>query len=257
LNGTRRIRLDGKTAVVTGASGGLGRAIALALAHEGADVGVHYNSSRDPAEETAREIRRLGRRSEMFQADLTDEAAIRGLVESAWRELERVDVWLNIAGADILTGAGGRLPDREKLERVIAVDLRGTVLCSWEVGEAMLRQGGGVIVNVSWDHDPAGFGSKLAESFSAAKGGVEAFSKNLALRLAPSVRVNVIAPGWIETAYGETVSRSHYERVRAHVPLNRWGRPDEIARVAVFLASEDSSYVTGQTIRVNGGQVMW
>jgi 3-oxoacyl-[acyl-carrier protein] reductase len=249
------MRLKDRKAVVTGASGGLGRAVALALAGEGADVAVHYNRSRAPAEEAAAEIRELGRTAFPVQADVTDTAAVQGLVRECRRELGRLDVWLNLAGADILTGSGARLPDREKLEILIAVDLRGSVLCSWEVAEVMLEQGSGAIVNVSWDHDPAGIGSTVAEAFSAVKGGVEAFSKNLALRLAPAVRVNVIAPGWIETAYGRSVSRRHHERVRDHVPMRRWGRPEEIAAAAVFLASDEASYVTGQTIRVNGGQV--
>jgi 3-oxoacyl-[acyl-carrier protein] reductase len=163
---------------------------------------------------------------------------------------------MNFAGADILTGAGAQRPDLEKLERVIAVDLRGTVLCSWAAGEIMIREERGAIVNVSWDHDPMGRPTRVAEAFSATKGGIEAFSKNLALRLAPRVRVNIIAPGWIETAYGEGLKRAHYERVAAAIPLKRWGRPEEIASVAVFLVSDEASFVTGQTIRVNGGKVM-
>jgi 3-oxoacyl-[acyl-carrier protein] reductase len=251
------VRLKWKTAVVTGASGGLGRAVSLALAREGVDVVAHYGSSRDAAEAVVKEIRALGRRSVALQADVSERADIERLVHEAGRELGRIDVWMNIAGADILTGAGARLSDEEKLERVIAVDLRGSVLCSWAVAEVMIQQGSGVIVNISWDHDPAGIPTRVAEAFSATKGGVEAFSKNLAVRLAPTVRVNVIAPGWIETAYGEGLDRKHYERVAASIPLKRWGTPEDIAGAAVFLASDEASYLTGQTIRVDGGKVMW
>lgn len=250
------MRLDGKTAVVTGASGGLGRTTALALAREGSDLVVHYNTSREPAEVVAAEIEKLGRRAFVLQADVSDPADVTRLVEEARAALGRLDVWINIAGADILTGAGAKLPDLEKLERVIAVDVRGSVLCSWSVGEVMIRQGSGVIVNISWNHDPAGVPTRVAEAFSATKGGVEAFSKTLALRLAPKVRVNVIAPGWIETAYGEGVGRKHYERVAASIPLKRWGKPEDIAAAAVFLASDDSAYITGQTIKVDGGKMM-
>jgi 3-oxoacyl-[acyl-carrier protein] reductase len=248
-------RLGGKTAVVTGASGGIGRAISLALAREGAHVAIHYNRSRASAEKLAEEIRALGRRGVILQADVGDPAAAERLAQDALRELERIDVWMNVAGADILTGSGAQLSDLEKLERVMSVDLRGTVLCSWAVGEIMIRQGGGVIINISWDHDPLGAPTRVAEAFSATKGGIEAFSKNLALRLAPHVRVNVIAPGWIETTYGEGLNRVFYARVADSMPLKRWGRPEDVAGAALFLASDESAYITGQTIRVNGGKV--
>jgi 3-oxoacyl-[acyl-carrier protein] reductase len=249
------MRFQGKHAVVTGASGGIGRACALALAREGADVGVHYGRSREAADKVAGEIRALGRKAALLQADVSLDADVARLVDEAGRALGRLDVWMNIAGADILTGEGRRLSDREKLERVIAVDLRGSVLCSWAVAEVMLRQGSGAIVNMSWDHDAAGTEGTVAEVFSATKGGVEAFSKNLALRVAPAVRVNVLAPGWIETAYGQGASAALKEKVAAGIPLRRWGTPEDVAGAALFLASDEASYVTGQTIRIDGGKV--
>lgn len=251
------MRLAGKTAVVTGASGGLGGATALAFAREGADVVVHYGRTREAAERVLGEVRALGRRGAALQADVSDRLQIERLVRESRRELGRIDVWMNVAGADILTGKGACVDDVEKLERVIAVDLRGSVLCSWAVADVMIEQGSGSIINISWNHHVGGIATKVAEAFSATKGGVEAFSKNLALRVAPSVRVNVIAPGWIETSYGEGLDRKQYERVVSSIPLRRWGTPEEIAGVAVFLASEEASYLTGQTIRVDGGTMVW
>lgn len=248
--------LEGKTAVVTGASGGIGRETALALARDGADVVVHYSRSRDAADAIVRQIEGLGRRAAAIGADVSIEADVNRLVQESAAFLERIDAWLNFAGADILTGAGGKLPILEKLDRVIAVDLRGTVLCSWAVAPLMIRQGSGAIVNMSWDHDPAGTEGEVAEAFSAAKGGVEAFSKNLARRLAPAVRVNVVAPGWIETAYGAGVDRDLHRRVAERIPLRRWGRPEDVAEVAAFLASDRAAYVTGQTVRIDGGMVV-
>ncbi|MBA2566069.1 MAG: SDR family oxidoreductase [Gemmatimonadetes bacterium] len=250
------MRLEGKRAVVTGASGGIGRATALALAREGADLVVHYGRSHAAAEEVAEEIRALGRRATTISADMADAAAIQRLVEEAERALGGLDVWMNIAGADILTGEGGMLSPPQKLERVIEVDLRGSVLCSWAVAERMLRQGSGCIVNMSWDHDAAGTEGVIAEAFSATKGGVEAFSRNLARRVAPTVRVNVVAPGWIETAYGAGIDRGLYERVASSIPLRRWGTPEDVANAALYLASDEAGYITGQTIRIDGGKVM-
>jgi 3-oxoacyl-[acyl-carrier protein] reductase len=250
------VRLEGRKAVVTGGSGGIGRAICLALAREGADVVVHYGRSRDAAERVAGEVRVLGRHAVTIQADVSDRQAIERLVADARRELGRLDVWMNIAGADIVTGEGARLTIVEKLERVIAVDLRGTVLCSWSVAAVMMEQGSGVIVNMGWDNDPAGVENEVAEAFSATKGGIDAFSKNLARRLAPAVRVNVLAPGWIVTEYGREASESLRRKVAESIPMKRWGTPEDVAGAAVWLASDEAAYVTGQTIRIDGGKVM-
>ena len=144
-------RLKDKTTVITGSSSGIGRAIALAFAGEGARVVVNYNKSRERAQEVVREIQGLSAQALAVQADVADADAIGNLIATARAEFGRIDVWVNNAGADILTGAGAALTDRQKLARLIEVDLKGTIQCSWAVAEVMQGQGHGVIINLSWD----------------------------------------------------------------------------------------------------------
>ncbi len=251
--------LAGRRAVVTGASSGIGRAIALAYAAAGADLLVTYNRSEAEAAGTAAAIRAQGVQSAVAQADLGDPAAVERLVAEAFERLGRVDVWVNNAGADILTGGGARLSDADKLERLLAVDLRGTVLCSWLVAARMKENGGGVILTMSWDHvataPPFGMPGRESEMFSAVKGGVLAFSRSLARTVAPEVRVNVLAPGWIATAFAETLPDAQRRRVAELTPLGRWGTPEDVARAAVFLASPEAEFLTGVVLPVNGGVV--
>jgi 3-oxoacyl-[acyl-carrier protein] reductase len=242
--------------VVTGASSGIGRAIALAMAAEGADVALTYRRSAEAAGSVADRIRAVGREAAVFQADIGVEADVERLVESAFQRFGRVDVWVNNAGADILTGEAARLPDRDRLDRVIAVDLRGTILLSWAVAERMRRQGGGVILNMSWDHVLTGMPDRNPEIFSAVKGGILSFSKSLARSVAPEVRVNVLAPGWIRTAFADEAPEAVRIQVLEATPLRRWGTPEDVAQAAVFLASRRSEFLTGSTLLVNGGTVM-
>jgi 3-oxoacyl-[acyl-carrier protein] reductase len=145
-------RLRGKKAVVTGGSSGIGRAIALAFAQEGADVLVSYRRNAKGAEEVLAAARALGQKALAVQADLGKSADVDRLVAEAFGHLERVDIWVNNAGADILTSEGRQRSDVEKLEATLDVDLRGTVLCSWQVALRLKAQGAGVILNMSWDH---------------------------------------------------------------------------------------------------------
>jgi 3-oxoacyl-[acyl-carrier protein] reductase len=249
------VELDGKIVLVTGSSSGIGQAIALACARAGADVAVTYRANGDGAEGTAREIRALGRRTEIFQMDVSREEEIGALATALRERFGRVDAWINNAGADILTGAGGRLSRLEKLDRVLAVDLRGTILASWAAVE-MMRGRGGTIINMSWDHIAHGMEGENPILYSAAKGGIASFSKSLAREVAPGIRVNILAPGFIETAFGEQADSAWHRDVAERTPLRRWGRPDDLAGAAVFLASDVSSFITGQMIMVNGGMVM-
>lgn len=249
--------LAGSVAVVTGASTGIGRAIALAMAREGADVALTYRSEQATARVVADEIRALSRRAEVFRMELADAASIEALGRDARDAFGRVDIWVNNAGADILTGAAAQLSDLEKLDRLLMEDLRGTVLASWEAARLMRAQpAGGVILNVSWDHVVTGMAGRNPQMFSAAKGGILSFSKSLARSVAPTVRVNILAPGWIETEFGSGLNERFYRQVAESTPLGRWGTPDDVARAAVFLASRDAAFLTGQVLFVGGGIVM-
>src|SRR2546430_14412379 len=249
------LSLDGKVALVTGASSGIGRAIALAYAAAGADLALTYRTNRRGADETAEGARAAGRRVESIHADVADEADVDALADGLRRTFGRVDVWVNNAGADILTGDAARLSRIEKLDRLLAVDLRGTVLASWKAVELMqVQPAGGVILNMSWDHVlGGGLKSEYAQVFCAAKGGVYSFSSALAHSVAPLIRVNVLGPGWIETAYGSELDPAVKQRISAKIPLGRWGTPADIAHAAVYLASDAAAYVTGLMLMINGG----
>jgi 3-oxoacyl-[acyl-carrier protein] reductase len=248
--------LDHKIVLVTGASSGIGRAIALRCAKAGADLAITYRKNQKGAEATAKEIRSLGRRAEVVCADISRQEEIETLVRRLKEAFTRVDVWINNAGADILTGEGGRLSRLEKLDLVLAVDLRGTILASWAAVDLMRKQGGGAIINTAWDHITLGMKGENPGIYSAAKGGIASFSKSLARDVAPEIRVNILAPGFIETAFGEGADPQFRRQVIELTPLGRWGTPDDVAAAAVFLASDDTAFLTGQMISVNGGVVM-
>jgi 3-oxoacyl-[acyl-carrier protein] reductase len=247
--------LHGLRAAVLGSTSGIGRAVALALAEAGADVLIHGRASRAAAEEVADQIRRQGGRAHVLMADLADRAAGDRLVNEAWDAWGGLDAWLQIAGADTLTGPGAKESFDAKLDRLWAVDVVATVRLTRAVGRRMKQQGGGSIVTMGWDQAETGMEGDSGELYTATKGAVMAFTRSLALSLAPEVRVNALAPGWIRTAWGETVSNTWQERVLRETPLKRWGTPEDVAEVARFLVSPRAAFLTGQIVRVNGGAV--
>lgn len=247
--------LSSLKAVVTGASSGIGRGIALELARGGADVLVHARKSESAAQEVAQAIRQMGRTSHVLLADLADAGKLARFAEECEQVLPGYNVWINNAGVDLLTGDGAKLDYNEKLARLLAVDVTATVTLSKLAAEHIQKNGGGSILNIGWDQSDRGMGGDSGELFSAAKNAIMGFSRSLAVSLAPKVRVNCIAPGWIRTAWGENASEYWQNRVLEEIPLKRWGVPEDIAHAVRFLVSREASFITGQVININGGAV--
>jgi NAD(P)-dependent dehydrogenase (short-subunit alcohol dehydrogenase family) len=249
------MRLAGKVALVTGAQQGIGRAIAVALAQDGADVGVNYLDDRDAAEQVAAEVRRSGRRACLVRGDVARASDAEAMVGAVGRELGTPAILVNNAGVfprvDFL-----RMTEAD-WDHVLDVNLKGSFLCAQAAARRMVDAGvGGAIVNLA---SVAMRGAPLGVHYSASKAGVMGLTRAMALALAPHrIRVNAIAPGLTDTAqprYGNT--EAELGELARQIPLDgRMARPDEIARVAVFLASEEAGWVTGQTIHVNGGAFM-
>ncbi|MBV8947524.1 MAG: SDR family oxidoreductase [Solirubrobacterales bacterium] len=243
--------LAGLRTVVTGASSGIGRAIAIAFAAAGARVGIGFNRSAEAAQALADQ---LGPAHPQLQADLSTDEGCVSIVRQAFAALENVDVWVNNAGADVLTGEAEGWAAERKLEALLDLDLKGTIRCSRLVADRM--RPGGCILNMAWDHAASdGMAGENPQLFAAVKAGVLGFSKSFARSVAPDVRVNVLCPGWIETAFGAGADRDFYDEVASETPLRRWGRPEDVAGAAVWLASPAAGFVTGQAINVNGGVI--
>jgi 3-oxoacyl-[acyl-carrier protein] reductase len=218
---------------------------------------ITYRRSEAAAQAVADGIALRGGRALVARADLGTRAGCEALVAEARERLGGVDVWVNNAGADVLTGEEAEWDWERKLDLLLAVDLKGTIACSYAAAAVMREQAeGGAIVNMSWDHVASGMAGDNPQLFSAVKGGVLSFSKSLARALGPQVRVNVLCPGWIETAFAQQADAEFRRSVAESTPLRRWGTPADVAAAAVYLASPEASFVTGQAINVNGGVVM-
>ncbi len=244
------MRLEGKTAIVTGGSRGIGRACVSRLAAEGATVAFLYNSAKEAADALAAELCAQGRRVRALQADVRDAKRAQEIVDSLVSEWQRIDILVNSAGIT-KDGLTGSMTD-DQWRDVIDTNLAGTFHYCRAVSQPMLMARSGSIVNVS--STAAEFASRGQVNYAASKGGINGLTRALAKELAArKVRVNAVAPGMIETDMSQVVRGIAGDQIKTMIPLKRIGKPEEIAAVVAFLASDDASYLTGQVLRVDGG----
>ena len=244
------MRVKGRAALVTGSSRGLGRAIALALADEGADVAVNYVTNGTLAEDVANAILAKGRRTVVCRADVSDYDQVISMKRAVEESLGPIDILVNNAG--VISDKTFVKMDHVQWQRVLAVNLDGTFNCSKVFIDGMLAKGWGRIVNMTAFTGQAGnFGQA---NYAAATAGIMAFTKSLAKELAgKGITVNAVAAGFAETDMVRTIPERVLKRLIEQIPMKRLGRPDEVARAVIFLVSPDGDYITGQEISVNGG----
>jgi 3-oxoacyl-[acyl-carrier protein] reductase len=247
------MKLQGKAALVTGASRGIGREIALELARQGADVAVNYAGSEAKAQEVVEEIRALGREAFAVQADVANGEAVQEMVKQTIERFGKIDILVNNAGItrdNLLM----RMKD-EEWDAVINTNLKGVFLCTKAVTRQMMKQRSGRIINIASIVGVSGNAGQA--NYVAAKAGVIGLTKTAAKELASrGITVNAVAPGFITTDMTDKLTEDVKKGMLAQIPLARFGEPEDVAKVVSFLASDDSKYMTGQTLHVDGGMVM-
>lgn len=247
------MKLSGKVALVTGASRGIGREIALQLARDGANVAVNYAGSEQKAMEVVQEIKSLGREGIAIQGDVANSEAVTNMVKEVIDTFGQLDILVNNAG---ITRDNLLMRMKEEdWDAVINTNLKGVFLCTKAVTRQMMKQRSGRIINISSIVGASGNAGQA--NYVAAKSGVIGLTKTSAMELAPrGITVNAIAPGFITTDMTDKLPEDIQQQMLKQIPLGTFGEPKDIANVVSFLASDDSKYITGQTIHVNGGMYM-
>ena len=245
--------LRGKVALITGASRGIGRKVAELFASHGAAIIINYLESQGAAQSLGSELTtKYGSDVLLYRADVSFSNQVHNMVEAAIHEFGKIDILINNAG---ITRRGTLLEiTEEDWDRVIQVNLKGQFLCSQSVVPYMMRQGSGIIINMASMRGIAGSNSSM--NYAVSKAGVIALTKCLAIELAPTIRVNCVAPGYTLTDIHNDKTPDQIKAISNRIPLKRFALAEEIASVVLFLASEDSNYVTGETIIVSGGYVI-
>jgi len=247
-------RLAGKVAIVTGGSRGIGRAIALRFGEEGARVVVNYEANTAKAAAVVDEIKAAGSEAIAIAADVSSSADVELLVAQSVDHFGRIDILSNNAG--IMVAKGVLETTEEEWDRTIDVNLKGAYLCSKAVAPLMIRQQGGTIINMSSNSGLYHPSAMRFTEYVVSKAGMNGLTKAMALALGPYITVNAICPGWIRTEMVEDTDPAIVQRILDETALRRWGTPDDVAGCAVFLASAEASFITGELLIVAGGRGM-
>lgn len=245
--------LEGKVALVTGASRGIGKAIALLLAENGADVAVNFAGSTAAAEAVAAEIEKMGRKAILVQGDVSQTEVCAEMVDKVVKELGHIDILVNNAG--ITRDTLLLRMKEEDWDAVLNTNLKGVFNCTKAAVKYMAKQRSGSIVNIS--SVVALIGNAGQANYAAAKAGILGFTRSVAKEMAGrGIRVNAVTPGFIKTDMTSVLSEKVVAAMEASIPLARLGEPEDIAKAVLFLVSDNAAYITGQTLHVDGGMVM-
>ena len=244
------MRLKNKIALITGASGGIGKATALLFAKEGAKVAVNYFSSEKEAFAVVDEIKKIGSDAIAIKCDVSKETDVKKMVQKTIDKFGRIDILVNNAGIVFDVPFFDRTVEQWK--KTLDVNLLGTFLCSKYTSQQMLKTGGGHIINISSTNGTDSFSTESMD-YDASKAGIIILTRDLAKQLAPKIRVNSIAPGWVDTEMNKDLPKDFVEEEKEKIYLKRFAKPEEIAMAILFLASDEASYITGSILKVDGG----
>lgn len=251
--GGKKMTLLGKTAVVTGGSRGIGRAIAIKLAEMGANIVVNYSSAPQKAEEVVALVKQMGRDAVAIQANVSNGEQIQKMMQEVEEKFSTIDILINNAGItrDTLLM---RMKD-EDWDQVMEINLKGTFNCTKAVTRKMMKQRSGKIVNIA---SVVGVMGNIGQAnYAASKAGIIGFTKSVAKELATrGINVNAVAPGFIQTEMTDVLTEEVKEGLMSNIPMNQLGTPEDVANVVAFLCSDDAKYITGQVLHVDGGMVM-
>lgn len=244
------MKLNDKVALITGSSRGIGRAIALLFAKEGVNIIVNYRNSEAKAHKLVEEIKKLGSDAIAVKCDVSQEMEVKSMVEKAVDKFGKIDILVNNAG--IVYDIPLFEKTIEQWKETLGINLIGVFLCSKYVSKHMKKLLSGTIINISSTNGIDTISPESAD-YDAAKSGVISLTKNLAKELAPNIRVNCIAPGWVDTDINKNLPKNFVEEETNRIFIKRFGKPEEVATVALFLASADSSFMNGSIVTVDGG----